>query len=57
MLHPGNSECIMEGIKKKLNVLKDEKDKAIERADTAEDEKKQAIERAEAVSIIVQLPI
>lgn len=53
MLHPGNSECIMEGIKKKLNVLKDEKDKAIERADTAEDEKKQAIERAEAVSIIV----
>lgn len=39
----------MEAIKKKLTALKDEKEEAVERAESAEQEKKEAINKAEAV--------
>ena len=41
----------MEAIKKKLATLKDEKEKALEKAEDAEAQKKEAVERAESVSM------
>ena len=46
----------MEGIKKKLAALKEEKENAIERADEAERGKKEAEARADAVSTRISCP-